>query len=167
MGSTNIKKIKPKPGQESVWDYPRPPAIEPVTEHLKIIFNGLKIANTNRSFRILETSHPPTYYLPLSAFVPGTLIATDRASFCEFKGEALYFHVKSGNQIGSFAAWGYPAPNKKFAALKGHVSIYASKMDACFIGEEQVLAQEGDFYGGWITSRVAGPFKGGAGTWGW
>lgn len=163
----NFKKIKPKPGQESVWDYPRPPAIEQVTQHLKITLNGQVIANSNRSFRILETSHPPTYYLPLNAFEKGSLIRTDKISFCEFKGEAIYYHVKSGVQIEEYAAWGYPSPNNRFSGLKDHVSVYASRMEACFVGEEQVQAQAGDFYGGWITSKVVGPFKGGAGTWGW
>lgn len=162
-----IKKIKPKPGQESVWDYPRPPAIEPVTQHLKIIFNGQEIANSNQSYRILETSHPPTYYLPLSAFKDGTLIRTDRISYCEFKGEAIYYHIQAGDQSAKFAAWGYPSPNPRFGALKDHVSVYASRMESCFVGEEQVQAQQGDFYGGWITSKIVGPFKGGAGTWGW
>lgn len=163
----NIKRIKPQPGQESVWDYPRPPAIEPVSQHLKIVLNGAEIANSNRSFRILETSHPPTYYLPLTAFSTGSLIATNKISYCEFKGEAIYFHVKSGEQLEEFAAWGYPKPNERFAALKDHVSVYASRMEACFVGEERVQAQEGDFYCGWITSKVVGPFKGGSGTWGW
>lgn len=163
----NRKRIKPKPGQESVWDYPRPPAIEPVTEHLKIVFQGQEVANSNQSFRILETSHPPTYYLPFYAFGEGTLIPTDRTSFCEFKGEAIYYHVRSGNKIAEFAAWGYPKPNKRFAALQNHVSVYASRMEACYVGDEQVQAQEGDFYGGWITAKVVGPFKGGMGTWGW
>ncbi len=162
-----IKKIKPKSGQESVWDYPRPPAIEPVTEHIKIVYGGVEIANSNKSFRILETSHPPTYYLPISSFVEGSLVATDRTSFCEFKGVAIYYHIEAKGLSSDFAAWGYQNPNEKYSSLKNHISVYASRMDACFIGSEQVQAQEGDFYGGWITSKVVGPFKGGAGTWGW
>lgn len=167
MSSKNIKRIKPQPGQESVWDYPRPPAIEPVSLHLKIILNGQDLADTNQSYRILETSHPPTYYLPISAFLEGSLIPTDKVSNCEFKGKALYYHVRSGNHLEEFAAWGYPAPTKRFTALRDHISVYASSMDACYVGEERVQAQEGDFYGGWITSKIVGPFKGGIGTWGW
>ena len=162
-----IKRIKPKPGQESVWDYPRPPAIEPVSEHLKIVFDGVEIANSNKSFRILETSHPPTYYLPVSSFVEGSLLPTVRTSFCEFKGVANYYHVKANSEVAEFAAWGYSNPNPQYGDLKDHVSVYASRMQSCFVGEEKVEAQEGDFYGGWITSRVVGPFKGGLGTWGW
>lgn len=167
MSYMKFKRIKPIPGHESVWDYPRPPAIEQVSEHLKVVFNGQEIANSNQSYRILETSHPPTYYMPLSAFIEGALVPTGKISFCEFKGEAIYYHIRSGNQTAEFAAWGYPNPNPRFAALKNHVSLYASSVEACFVGEEQVQAQSGDFYGGWITSKVVGPFKGGPGTWGW
>ncbi|MEM9895652.1 MAG: DUF427 domain-containing protein [Bacteroidota bacterium] len=162
-----MKKIKPLPGQESVWDYPRPPAIETVSSHIRIVFAGQTIYDHNESFRILETSHPPTYYLPKVAFKTGVLQSTDRTSFCEFKGEAVYLNVVEGNDSADFAAWGYPNPTKAFYQLKDHVSIYAHRMDACYLNDELVQAQEGDFYGGWITSKIVGPFKGAPGTWGW
>ncbi len=164
---TNMKKIKPEKGQESVWDYPRPPAIEPVSEHIRIIHDGEIIYDGNRSFRVLETSHPPTYYLPFSGFKEGVLIRTEKSSFCEFKGVAHYYHIKVGTQIFESVAWGYDHPNDKFHQIKDHVSVYANKVDQCLIGEEVIQPQEGDFYGGWITNKVVGPFKGGPGTWGW
>jgi uncharacterized protein (DUF427 family) len=162
-----MKKIKPEKGQESVWDYPRPPAIEEVTTHLRIIFNGEVIADTNQSYRVLETSHPPTYYLPKSSFKEGVLIEGTHSTMCEFKGVSFYYDIKNGDKIALNAAWGYPTPNARFKAIKDHVAVYADKMDACYVGDEQVQAQEGDFYGGRVTSKIVGPFKGGKGTWGW
>lgn len=162
-----MKKIKPKAGQESVWDYPRPPKVETVTAHLRIVFNGEVIADTKQSYRVLETSHPPTYYLPISSFKNGTLIEGTHSTACEFKGVSFYYDIKSGNQIALNSAWGYPTPNIKFKEIKDHVAVYAHKMDACYVGDEKVEPQEGDFYGGWITSKVVGPFKGIKGSWGW
>jgi len=162
-----MKKQKPGPGQESVWDYPRPPAIEEVSSRVKIICKVSTIYDDNNAFRILETSHPPTFYLPLAKFQNCNIFQTDRASFCEWKGRAVYYDIAVGDQQISFPAWGYLSPNPKFEKIRGCISIYAHMMDACFVDGEQVQAQEGDFYGGWITSKVVGPFKGGAGTWGW
>lgn len=162
-----IKKIKPKAGQESVWDYPRPPRIEVCNKHLRIVFNDKIIADCNKSFRVLETSHPPTYYIPKGAFVEGVLQSTEGASFCEFKGRAQYYNIMVGEAIANKAAWGYPEPTEPFAVLKDTVSVYAHLMDACYVNDEQVKAQEGDFYGGWITDDIVGPFKGAPGTWGW
>lgn len=162
-----MKRIEPKGDQESVWDYPRPPAIEQVSAHIRIVNNNDTIFDGNRSFRILETSHPPTYYLPLSGFKEGVLLRTDRSSFCEFKGVAHYYHIRVGQKIIESAAWGYDNPNSKYQSIKDHVSVYASKVDECYVADELVEPQEGDFYGGWITSKIVGPFKGGAGTWGW
>jgi uncharacterized protein (DUF427 family) len=163
----SIKSIKPKPWQESVWDYPRPPRLEVCIKHLRIVFNEEIIVDTNRSFRILETSHPPTYYIPLTAFKSGVLIPVSGSSYCEWKGAASYYDIRIGNQKASHAAWGYLNPNKNYPELKGTVSVYAQHMDACFVNDEKVQAQEGDFYGGWITSDIVGPFKGAPGTWGW
>ncbi|MEQ8238361.1 MAG: DUF427 domain-containing protein [Cyclobacteriaceae bacterium] len=163
----NIKKIKPLPGQESVWDYPRPPAIEPFSGHLRIIFQGEIIVDTNKAFRVLETSHPPSYYLPIADFKSGTLRKIAGSSYCEWKGMAEYYEIEVNGMKAKKCAWGYPNPNIKFAAIKDHVSVYAHMMEACYVNDEKVQAQEGDFYGGWITSKIVGPFKGGAGTWGW
>ncbi len=161
------KPIKPKQGQESVWDYPRPPKLESCGKHLRIVFNGEIILDTNRSFRILDTSHPPTYYIPMDAFKVGVLIPVSGSSFCEWKGEAIYYDIRVGDKTAFRAAWGYLNPNNAYPQLKNTISVYAYHMDACYVGDEKVQAQEGDFYGGWITSDIVGPFKGAPGTWGW
>jgi len=159
--------ITPEPGQESVWDYPRPPRLEAVSEHLRIVFCGEKIASTTDGFRVLETSHPPVYYLPPDDFTAHALEPVAGQSFCEFKGIAAYWDVVSGDKRAARSAWSYPDPAPGFAPIRNFVAVYASQMDTCYVGNEQVQAQEGDFYGGWITSRVVGPFKGAPGTRGW
>lgn len=163
----SIKRSKPKAGQESVWDYPRPPKLENFNGHIRILLNNEVIVDSNQSFRVLETSHPPTYYLPISDFRTGVLQAIPKTSFCEFKGMASYWNLVLNGRIARQAAWGYPNPTNSYAALRDTVSVYAHLVDACYINNEKVQAQEGDFYGGWITSNIVGPFKGGAGTWGW
>ncbi|WP_421765424.1 DUF427 domain-containing protein [Ekhidna sp.] len=162
-----IRKVKPDPGQESVWDYPRPPAIEQYSKHIRIVFNETIILDTNHSFRILETSHPPSYYLPKSSFKKGVLIKTAKTSFCEFKGRAHYYNIVLDNQIVKDAAWGYDSPNHRYGAIKNHICVYAKLMEACFINHERVTPQPGGFYGGWITKNVVGPFKGVPNSWGW
>ncbi len=155
------------PGRESVWDYPRPPALEPVAARIRIVLGGVTVADTTAAWRILETSHPPNFYLPAAAFAPGALVRTDRASWCEWKGEAHYYDVHGGGVVARDAAWGYDTPRAPYGAIAGHVACYAGPMDACWVGDEQAEAQPGGFYGGWITSGVTGPFKGGPGTQGW
>ena len=162
-----MKKIKPGPGQESVWDYPRPPRIERFNGSIEIVFNSEIIFRGNQSFRILETSHPPTYYLPLHDFAAGVVIPVAGNSFCEFKGMAAYFSIQVGDRTAEKSAWGYANPMEPYEALKDHIALYAHEMDQCLVNGEAVQAQPGDFYGGWITSNIVGPFKGGAGTWGW
>lgn len=162
-----MKRVKPLPGQESVWDYPRPPAIEAISDHIRIVQEGEVICDSNHSYRILETSHPPTYYVPIATFSSGVLMKTTKTSFCEFKGLATYFHLVVGEKLLEFAAWGYANPSDSYRPLKDHLSVYATMVDECYVGEERVQPQKGDFYGGWITSKVVGPFKGGPGTWGW
>lgn len=157
----------PGPGQESVWDYPRPPRAEAVSRHITVVFNGEVIAETRRAMRVLETSHPPVYYIPLEDIRAGTLTRTRRSSFCEFKGTASYYTISVGEKRAENAAWFYPAPSSAFQAIKEYVAFYPSRVDACYVDGEQVQAQEGDFYGGWITHEIVGPFKGGAGTSGW
>lgn len=163
----SIARIPPGPGQESVWDYPRPPRLEPVADRLRVVFAGQTIADTNRGHRVLETSHPPTYYIPAADVRLDLLERAAGGSVCEFKGRACYWTVRAGDRVAPRAAWSYPDPTPAFADIAGDLSFYASAMDACFVGEEAVQAQEGDFYGGWITGRVVGPFKGGPGTFGW
>lgn len=162
-----MKRIEPKAGQESVWDYPRPPKLEQTNKNLKIIFGGEIIAETNRAFRVLETSHPPVYYFPPEDVRMEFLTENPQSSFCEWKGAASYCDLTVGENSVRNAAWFYKNPTKEFAEIKNYLAFYPSKMDACFVDGETVQSQEGDFYGGWITKNIVGPFKGGAGTWGW
>jgi uncharacterized protein (DUF427 family) len=162
-----MKRIEPKVGQESVWDYPRPPKLELTNKHLKIVFNGEVIAETNRAYRVLETSHPPVYYFPPEDVRMEFLAAVSGSSFCEWKGRAGYYDLTVGDKIVKNAAWFYPNPTEKFKPIANYLAFYPSKMDACYVNDELVQSQEGDFYGGWITSEIVGPFKGGVGTWGW
>jgi uncharacterized protein (DUF427 family) len=159
--------IEPGRGQESVWDYPRPPRVEKVAEEIRIVFGGNEIARTSRALRVLETSHPPTYYIPRDDIAPDVLRTSSRRSVCEFKGTAAYYDVHAGGRTARAVAWEYAEPRPGYESLAGTLSFYASSMDACYVGEERVQAQEGDFYGGWITSKIVGPFKGGPGTMGW
>lgn len=160
-------RIDPGPNQESVWDYPRPPAIESTSRRIRVVFNDTTLADTTRALRVLETSHPPVYYLPPSDVATEYLSRESRTTMCEFKGRAIYFTVSVGDRSVSRAAWAYPNPVERYDALTDHLAFYASKMDACFVDDEEVRHQEGDFYGGWITDDVVGPFKGGPGTMGW
>lgn len=155
------------PGQESVWDYPRPPALRPCAKLIRVVLGGEVICETDRSWQVLETSHPPTYYLPRTAFAPSSLRPGAGSSVCEWKGAARYLDVTGGGRTAPSAAWYYPHPSPPFAALAGHVALYAGRMDACFVAGERVRPQPGGFYGGWITDEVAGPFKGVPGSLGW
>lgn len=155
------------PGQESVWDYPRPPRVEPVGSRVVIRLGGRVIVDTRDVVRVLETSHPPVYYVRVRDFADGALVPTAGGSFCEFKGAARYFDVHGGEQVAHKAAWNYPDPSPGFEVLADRVAVYAGRMDACEVDEEVVVPQPGGFYGGWITSRVAGPFKGISGSMGW
>ncbi len=161
------QRIEPGPGQESVWDYPRPPRLERTPHRLRIVFNGVVLADTTEGYRVLETSHPPTYYLPPTDIQMQYLIPTERRTFCEFKGGSAYYTVQVNDRSAPNAAWCYPNPTQGFVDIKDYICFYASMMDECYVGDERVQAQEGDYYGGWITSSIVGPFKGGMGTWGW
>lgn len=153
---------------ENVWDYPRPPRVEASDRQVEIFLGGERIACSDDALRVLETSHPPVIYVPEGDFVSGALSpSTAGQTFCEFKGIASYFDVTGGAVTEKAAAWHYPDPVKAYEALRGYVAVYPGKMDRCVLGAEEVRAQEGDFYGGWITSDIQGPFKGGPGTRGW
>lgn len=152
---------------ESVWDYPRPPRLEPSSERVVVTHAGVVLADTTSSLRVLETSHPPTYYLPASAFAAGVLRPAEGASWCEWKGQASYLDLVVGDEVLTGIAWTYPEPSAPFEALRDHVALYPGRVDRCTIDGEVVQPQPGNFYGGWITSRVTGPFKGGPGTSGW
>jgi uncharacterized protein (DUF427 family) len=161
------ERIEPSAGQESVWDYPRPPRLEKVSARLRVVFNGQPIADTVAGYRVLETSHPPVYYLPSADIEQPYLHAAQGSSWCEFKGHAKYWSLDVGGNKSINAAWSYPAPSPGFAEIAGYLAFYASRVDECWVDDERVQPQQGDFYGGWITSRIVGPFKGGAGTRGW
>ncbi|WP_147869334.1 DUF427 domain-containing protein [Stieleria maiorica] len=161
------QRIEPGPGQESVWDYPRPPRVEACQKHLTIIAGGITIGDTKRSFRVLETSHPPVYYLPPDDLRMDLLRPGSTGSFCEWKGHAHYFSLNGNGREIENVAWCYPTPSETFRAIAGYLAFYPGKMDVCLVDGEQVQAQAGDFYGGWITSDIVGPFKGGPGSLGW
>jgi uncharacterized protein (DUF427 family) len=157
-----------RPATESVWSYPRPPVVLASAEHVLVEFGGSVIVDSRRTVRVLETSHPPGYYVPREDIAPGSLLAVPGTTCCEFKGQASYFDVVGRNgRVARRAAWHFPTPTPGFEALTGHVAFYPGRMDGCFVDGEAVQAQPGDFYGGWITSRVSGPFKGAPGTSGW
>ena len=150
-----------------MWDYPRPPRVEPSPEAVEVWLGGVRVAASTRTLRVLETSHPPTYYLPREDFAPGVLRPAAGSSWCEFKGEAAYLDVVGGDAVAPRAAWTYPRPSSGFEALVGHLAVMPGAVDRCTVDGELVTPQAGGFYGGWITARVVGPFKGTPGTRGW
>lgn len=159
--------IPPQPGQESVWDYPRPPRIEDTTKHIEIIFNSEKIVDTHRAKRGLETSHPPIYYIPVADIKMEYLTESDRQTFCEWRGRACYYHLTVGGRTALNVAWYYKEIFPDYEELLGYVAFYPRPMDGCYVDGEKVTPQPGDFYAGWITSDIVGPFKGEPGTRGW
>lgn len=160
--------IKPGPGQESVWSYPRPPRIERFDGHRLLVFFGEEvIADTRRAIKYMETSHPPSYYIPFADVKRESLIESSRTSVCEYKGGARYLSVVVGDREARDAVWHYPEPRAPYEALADHACFYPQKMDECRVDGEIVVPQPGQFYGGWITSDIVGPFKGAPGTLGW
>jgi uncharacterized protein (DUF427 family) len=152
---------------ESVWDYPRPPRLERVRSQVTVVHAGQVIADSSDCWRVLETSHPPVYYLPRRDIADGVLEPGEGRSYCEFKGVAGYWDVVVGEARVRQAGWSYENPTRPYAALAGAVAFYPGRLDECRVAGELVRAQEGDFYGGWITADITGPFKGGPGTRGW
>jgi len=152
---------------ESVWDYPRPPRVEESTETVEIVLDEQVVARSTRTFRVLETSHPPTYYVPAADFVAGTLEPADGGSWCEWKGMAAYYDLVAGETRAQAAGWTYPQPSRGFEMLRDTVAVYPGRVDQCTVDGEVVRAQAGGFYGGWITDRVTGPFKVEPGSTGW
>jgi uncharacterized protein (DUF427 family) len=161
-----MKREQPRPGQESVWDYPRPPRLEPSAKTLVVSLAGQEIAKTSKAYRLLETSHPPTWYLPPNSVRQELLIATPKRSFCEWKGEACYWSVRVGNLTREDAVWSYALPQANFNEIRDYFAFYAGLFD-CYVNGERVGPQPGGFYGGWITNDLAGPFKGIPGSSGW
>ena len=161
------KPVKPKPGQESVWDYPRPPKLEPVNKTIEVYFNDELIVRTNRAYRVLETSHPPTYYIPPEDIKMEHMVPSSRSTYCEWKGRGSYFHVRAGDKQADDAAWYYSEPYERFRPIRNYVAFYAHKMQRCIVNGEIATPQPGNFYGGWVTSEITGPFKGVEGSFGW
>jgi uncharacterized protein (DUF427 family) len=152
---------------ESVWDYPRPPALVPCERRVRIELAGEIVAETITALRVLETSHPPTIYVPRADIAPGCISETAGRSFCEWKGVARHFEVVTRSRREARAAWSYPDPAAPYEALRDHVAFHPGRMDACWLDDERVQPQPGDFYGGWITADLRGPFKGARGTRHW
>ncbi|MEJ7583374.1 MAG: DUF427 domain-containing protein [Acidimicrobiales bacterium] len=161
------RREEPAPGQESVWDYPRPPRLESTSSRVVVEFAGATIADTTAAYRVLETSQPPGFYLPPTDIAVEHLRPTTNRTFCEWKGLAHYYSVVVGDRVAPEAAWAYARPTPAFAAIADYVAFYPQLMDRCTVDGEVVEPNQGSFYGGWITSKVVGPFKGGPGTVGW
>ncbi len=163
----NRKRIVPGPGQESVWDYPRPPRIEDSPKHVEVFFNNVLIADSTDTKRVLETSSPPVYYIPREDIEIKYLIPTGRMTVCEWKGAATYYAVSVHDKRSENAAWCYPDPAPGYEGIRDYIAFYPQMMDACYLDGELVKGQAGRYYGGWITADIAGPFKGEPGTEGW
>ncbi len=159
--------VVPGPGQESAWDYPRPPAVKPDGRLVTVILGGEEIARSSRTIRILETSHAPTFYIPPGDVRVELLEPSRRTSFCEYKGRAVYFNIRAGGRYSEDAAWCYPEPQPGYGSIAGFFAFYAGSVDRCTVGGQIVKPQPGGFYGGWVTPEVVGPFKGEPGTMWW
>ena len=157
----------PGPGQESVWDYPRPPRVEPVQDVIRVIFNGVTIAETRNGFRVLETAGAPVYCIPPQDVRSEFLTPTSKRTVCEWKGQASYYTVTVGDRVAVNGAWSYQRPAEGYEEIQGYFAFYAQKMDECYVGQDRVTPQPGVFYGGWITPNIVGPFKGDPGTEHW
>jgi uncharacterized protein (DUF427 family) len=159
--------VRPGPGQESVWDYPRPPRLERVAARVRIEFEGITLADTTRALRVCETASPPGYYVPQADIAMAHLEPSARTSFCEWKGVASYWSVRVGARVARDAAWSYPRPDAGFEAMRDSIAFYPRRMDACWVGEQRVTPQPGFYYGGWVTPDLVGPFKGSPGSERW
>ncbi len=159
--------IPPETGQESVWDYPRPARLEDTDKAILVICQGIVLAETHQAKRVLETSHPPVYYIPPEDIKLEYLKETDKVTWCEWKGSCRYYDISIGEHYISPGAWRYFDPTPPFKEIQEYYGFYAGVMDACYINNELVTPQAGDFYGGWITSDIVGPFKGEVGTRWW
>lgn len=153
--------------EEDVQSYPRPPSVEPVSQRLRVVLGGQVVAETQRGWRVCETHHAPTYYIPPEDVADGTLRPSRGSSYCEWKGRAAYWDVTGGDVTRARAAWSYPEPTARYAAIAGFLAFYPGLMESCFVGRVAVTPQPGDFYGGWATPNLTGTIKGGPGTLGW
>ena len=162
-----VERVVPGPGQESVWDYPRPPRVEPVPERIRVIVAGTTIADTTRALRVLETAGPPVYYIPPDDVRTDLLRPSPHTSFCEWKGDAAYVSLELGGRTIHNIGWSYPRPSGGYESIRDHLAFYAGLVDEAWVGDERATPQPGRYYGGWVTSRIVGPFKGEPGTSGW
>ncbi len=169
----NLRRGRPRrvepvgPGEESVWDYPRPPRLSRATRSVRVELAGRVVARSDRALRVAETASPPVYYVPRDDVDESVLVANEAESFCEWKGLARYHDLRVGERVAERAAWSYPTPDPEYAALRDHLAFYPGRVDACYLGDERVRPQPGPFYGGWVTDEIKGPFKGEPGTEGW
>ncbi|HUF36533.1 MAG TPA: DUF427 domain-containing protein [Gemmatimonadales bacterium] len=160
------ERVIPGPGQESVWDYPRPPRVEAVPQRVRVLLDGEVVADSNGARRVIETGGPPVYYIPPGDVRLERLDRSRRTTTCEWKGPATYYSYRGPGRAVENLAWSYDQPKPGFEAIRGHVAFYAGLVDEAWVGDERAIPQPGGFYGGWITSWVVGPFKGGPGTFG-
>ena len=160
-------RVEPGPGQESVWDYPRPPRVEPAPERIRVVVDGVEIANSTLALRVLEMAGPPVYYLPPQDVRMDLLTPTEHVTHCEWKGDASYFTLRIGDRVIHNVAWAYPRPLPGFEAIRDCLAFYAGLVDEAWVGAERASPQPGRFYGGWVTARIVGPFKGVPGSSGW
>jgi uncharacterized protein (DUF427 family) len=159
--------VVPGPGQESVWDYPRPPRVEQVRDRVHVVLAGIVLADSTRALRVCETSSPPAYYIPPADVRIECLEPSRRSAFCEWKGTASYWSVRVGERTVRDAAWSYPQPDEGYEAIRDYLAFPPRRMEACYVGEHRVAPQPGLYYGGWITPELTGPFKGVAGSEAW
>lgn len=162
-----VVPIVPADGQESVWDYPRPPRVEPVDARIRVVVDGVAVVDSVRAVRVLETSHPPVYYVPRADVRATAIRPANGSSVCEWKGVASYWSIVTPGRRIERAAWSYEHPSPGFEAIAGHLAFYAGLVDEAWVGDERATPQPGGFYGGWVTSAIVGPVKGEPGSWGW
>jgi uncharacterized protein (DUF427 family) len=162
-----VTPVVPGPGQESVWDYPRPPRVEPVPDRVRIVVDGVTIADSTRAVRVLETAGAPVYYLPRSDVRADLLRRATRTTACEWKGGATYWSLETPGRRTTEIAWSYDDPKRGYEAIRGHMAFYAGLVDEAWVGDERAEPQAGGYYGGWVTSRIVGPIKGEPGSFGW
>ena len=155
------------PGEESVWDYPRPPRVEDTDRHIEVLFSGVKIADSRRAKRVLETAGAPVYYIPRDDVKMEYFAETSRSTYCEWKGSASYYTITVGEKTAHNAAWTYLTPLPTFREIAGYIAVYPALMDACMVDGEVVTPQPGRYYGGWVTHEIKGPIKGEPGSEGW
>ena len=159
--------VEPGPGQESVWDYPRPPSVEPVSATVRVELGAVILAASERAIRVLETASGPAVYVPFGDVRMDLMEPEEGGAVCEWKGPWIYWSIRSAGRTVRQAAWSYTDPWAGYQAIRDHLSFYPARVDACWLGEQRVEPQPGGFYGGWITPEIVGPMKGGPGSRGW